>query len=57
MVSNTGAANEFLNKVPPQNIEAEESILSAILINNDILLDVADILAPDHFYKKNSKIQ
>lgn len=53
MASHTGNGNEFLNKVPPQNIEAEESILSAILINNDILLDVADILAPDHFYKKS----
>ncbi len=26
--------------VPPQNLEAEESILSAILINNNALLDV-----------------
>lgn len=41
----------FLDHLPPQNIEAEESILSAILIDNHTLLDVLEILAPDDFYK------
>jgi replicative DNA helicase len=40
-----------LDFLPPQNIEAEESILSAILIDNHTLLDVLEILAPDDFYK------
>jgi len=40
-----------LDRLPPQNIEAEESILSAILIDNHTLLDVLEILAPDDFYK------
>lgn len=39
------------NKLPPQNIDAEESILSAILINNDVLLDIVEVLSPEHFYK------
>ena len=30
--------------LPPQNIEAEESIISAILIDNNTLLDVIEIL-------------
>ncbi|HAO20255.1 MAG: replicative DNA helicase [Desulfobacteraceae bacterium IS3] len=38
-------------KVPPQNIEAEESLLSAILMDNDTLLDVIEILSPQDFYK------
>ena len=40
-----------LHNLPPQNVEAEESILSAILIDNNTLLDVIEILAPDDFYK------
>lgn len=37
--------------LPPQSIEAEESILSAILIDNNTLLDIVDILSPEDFYK------
>jgi replicative DNA helicase len=40
-----------LFNLPPQNVEAEESILSAILIDNSTLLDVIEILTPDDFYK------
>ena len=41
----------LLNKTPPHDIEAEESILSAIFIDNDSLLDIIDILSPEDFYK------
>ena len=37
--------------LPPQNIEAEESIISAILIDNDALLDVVETLGPADFYR------
>lgn len=37
--------------LPPQSIEAEESILSAILIDNNTLLEIMDILAPEDFYR------
>ena len=37
--------------VPPQNIEAEESIISAILIDNDALLDVIEALGQEDFYR------
>ena len=37
--------------LPPQNIEAEESIISAILIDNNTLLDVIETLAPEDFYR------
>jgi replicative DNA helicase len=40
-----------LYHLPPHNLEAEESILSAILIDNNILLDVLEILSPEDFYK------
>ncbi len=40
-----------LQKLPPQSIEAEESILSAILLDNSTLLDVLEILSPENFYR------
>ncbi|MCP4747122.1 MAG: replicative DNA helicase [Desulfobacteraceae bacterium] len=40
-----------LQKLPPQSIEAEESILSAILLDNSTLLDILEILNPADFYR------
>ncbi len=42
----------LLEKVPPNDIYAEESLLSAIFIDNDTILDVLEILKPEDFYKK-----
>ena len=42
--------------LPPQNIEAEASLLSAILIDNRILDDVVDVLAPSDFYRAAHQI-
>jgi replicative DNA helicase len=38
-------------KLPPQNIDAEESIISAVLMDNNILMDILDILRPEDFYR------
>ena len=40
-----------INKLPPQNIEAEASLLSAILLDNRILDDTVDLLTPLDFYR------
>jgi replicative DNA helicase len=40
-----------LQKLPPQSIEAEESILSTILLDNSTLLDVLEILTAEQFYR------
>jgi len=40
-----------LYKIPPQSIEAEESLLSGILIDNNTLLDIIDIISPEDFYR------
>jgi replicative DNA helicase len=42
----------WLQKVPPQNIEAEQSILSAILIDNNTLPEVLEILSEKDFYRE-----
>ena len=42
-------ADRFL--VPPQSVEAEASIISAVLIDNSTLDDVLEILTPEDFYR------
>ncbi|MCA9390054.1 replicative DNA helicase, partial [candidate division WWE3 bacterium] len=38
-------------RVPPQNIEAEQSILGALLIDKEAVIKIAQILRPEHFYR------
>ncbi len=40
-----------LDKLPPQNLEAEQSVLGAILIDNNALTRALEILDPEDFYK------
>ena len=42
----------WLHKVPPNNIEAEQSILSAILIDNETFPEVLEILSEKDFYRE-----
>jgi replicative DNA helicase len=44
-----------LQKLPPQNIEAEQMVLGAILIDNDSINKVVETLSPDDFYKDNHR--
>src|SRR6201999_3664630 len=40
----------------PHNIEAEQSLLGAILVNNDAFYRVSDFLEPKHFYEQIHQI-
>ncbi len=42
-------------KLPPSDLEAEKSILSAILLDNDAILKALDTLSADHFYSKANR--
>jgi len=42
-------------KVLPQNIEAEQSVLGGILIDNEALHKVLEIIEPNDFYRDNHK--
>ncbi len=44
-----------MERIPPQNIEAEVLTLGAILINKESLLDVIEFLRPEHFYSNANK--
>ncbi|MDD3679100.1 MAG: replicative DNA helicase [Patescibacteria group bacterium] len=45
-----------LEKIPPQNQEAEVSVLGSILLDKDAIIKVADILIPDDFYNDSYRI-
>lgn len=38
-------------RIPPYNYEAEESVLGSLLIDKNAIIKIADIIAPDDFYK------
>lgn len=44
-----------IDKLPPQNIEAEQSILGAILIDNEALTKALEVIDPDDFYKQSHR--
>ncbi len=39
-------------RLPPQNIEAEQSVLGSLMLDKEAVIKIADLLAPDDFYKK-----
>jgi replicative DNA helicase len=44
-----------LRKVPPQNLEAESSVLGGILLENDAINRVLESLTPDDFYRESHR--
>jgi replicative DNA helicase len=45
-------AEVALEKLPPQNVEAEQMVLGAILIENGAIESVSDILSAEDFYRE-----
>ncbi len=43
-------------RIPPQNIEAEQSVLGALLIDPEAIIKVADMLRADDFYKDAHRV-
>ena len=48
-------SNLELNRIPPQSIEAEQSLLGALLIDKRAFDKMADIIEPDDFYKDSHR--
>jgi replicative DNA helicase len=44
-------ADEKSFRLAPHNIEAEQALLGAILVNNEAFYRVSDFLNPEHFYE------
>ncbi|MBK5100472.1 MAG: replicative DNA helicase [Desulfobacteraceae bacterium] len=52
MVQPRGKTAPSYLKVPPHNMEAEQTILGGVLMNNDALNQIMDVLSPDDFYRE-----
>jgi len=46
----------LLEKVPPQNLEAEQATLGAMLVEREAIARVVDLLEPDDFYSPQHQI-
>jgi replicative DNA helicase len=47
--------DDNLRKVPPQNLEAEASVLGGILLENDAVNRVLEVLRPEDFYRESHR--
>ena len=45
-----------IDRLPPQNLEAEASVLGGIMIDTDAIIKVADILLPEDFYDRKHEL-
>lgn len=43
-----------MSKIPPQNLEAESSLLGALLLDKEAIIKVGDALRPEDFYKEGN---
>ncbi|MER3417729.1 MAG: replicative DNA helicase [Chloroflexota bacterium] len=41
----------MIDRLPPQSVEAEQSVLGSILIDKDAIVEVAEFLRPEDFYR------
>ncbi len=42
----------MIDRLPPQSVEAEQSVLGSILIDRDAIIEIADFLRPEDFYRQ-----
>ena len=47
---------QFEGRIPPQNLDAEQSVLVAILLDPDSIVSVMEFLMPDDFYRVNHQV-
>ncbi len=45
-----------LDKLPPQNLDAEQSVLGCLMLDKDAIIKVADLLIPEDFYDSRHKV-
>lgn len=46
----------MLDRIPPQNLEAEQSVLGAMLIEREAISRVAEFLRPEDFYREGHRL-
>ena len=46
----------MLDRVPPQSIEAEQSVLGAMMIEKEAIIKVTEMLNPEDFYRESHRL-
>ena len=41
----------IFDRLPPQNIEAEQAVLGSMLLDNEVIHDVVQLLTPEAFLR------
>ncbi|MDG5473892.1 replicative DNA helicase [Jeotgalibacillus sp. ET6] len=44
---------QYADRIPPQNIEAEQAVIGAIFLEPQVLISAAEILMPEDFYRSS----
>ncbi|MGI6156686.1 MAG: DnaB-like helicase N-terminal domain-containing protein, partial [Enterococcus lemanii] len=44
------------DRIPPQDIEAEQAVLGAIFLDGDALIEAMEIVTPRDFYRRSHQI-
>ncbi len=48
--------DKIIDKIPPQSVEAEESVLGSLLIDKDAMIKIADFMSENDFYMNSNKL-
>ena len=46
----------MIDRIPPQNIEAEQSVIGAMLIDKEAIAKTSEILRPEDFYRQDNRV-
>jgi len=46
----------WAGRIPPQNLEAEQSVLGSLLLDKDAIIKIADLLTAEDFYEEKHQI-
>src|SRR6185436_15349603 len=52
----TKPTENYTNRIPPQNLEAEQSVLGSLLLDRDAVIKIADTIASDDFYDDKHRV-
>lgn len=55
MAESQSTQKTTIEKVPPQNLEAEQAVLGSLLIDKEAVTRIADILSPSDFYRDSHR--
>jgi len=52
----TNSAQNLIQRVPPQNLEAEQAVLGSLLLDKEAIVKIADKMVPEDFYDERHAI-